>query len=173
MESLFQELSSYYSRPFVPILTPDARANFSRQLIRSVSLLFAWLVVGASIKDGQGVAKLKDLSEHVVGGEVEVDPRAENLAEPLVLEHSEPSVQPEHLPAKLDLLAGRLALLHPPQHVPEAAPLLLPVLLAPGLVGVCCQLPHLRKGSRMKSVELGKPNRLTATISPVRSSGSY
>lgn len=75
---------------------------------------------------------------------MEVDPRPKDLAEPLVLEHSKPGVQPEHLPAELDLLTGRFTLLDPPQHIPEAAPLLLPVLLAPRLVGVCCQLSHLK-----------------------------
>lgn len=138
---------SYYSRSFVPVFTPDEGAIFFGHLVGSVSLLLAWLVIGACIKDRQGVSKLKDLPEHMVGGEVEINPGSEDLAEPLVLEHGEPGVQPEHLPAELDLLAGRLPLLHPPQHVPEAAPLLLPVLLAPGLVGVCCQLSHLRQNN--------------------------
>jgi len=97
-----------------------------------MSLLLARLVAAAAVQGGQGVAKLEDLPQHVVGGEVEVDPGAEDLAEPLVLQHREPGVQPEHLPPELDLLAGRLALLDPSEHVPEAAPLFLPVLLTPG-----------------------------------------
>ena len=73
---------------------------------------------------------------------MKVDSRTKDLAEPLVLKHSKPGVQPEDLPAKLDLLAGRFPLLDPPQHVPEAAPLLLPVLLAPRLVRISCKLSH-------------------------------
>merc|ERR1719234_2952419 len=140
--TLVQKIYSYYSRPFVPVFTPDECATLFGQLVGSISLLLARLVIGTCIEDWQGVTKLKDLPEHVVGDEMEVDSRSKDLAEPLVLEHGEPGVQPEHLPPKLDLLAGRLPLLHPPQHVPEAAPLLLPVLLAPRLVRVCCQLSH-------------------------------
>merc|ERR1712004_415638 len=85
--------------------------------------------------------------------EVEVDPGAEDLAEPLVLQHREPGVQPEHLPPELDLLAGRLPLLDPSEHISEAAPLFLPVLLAPRLVGVCRQLPH-RNNQSLKVIWL-------------------
>merc|ERR1712107_412201 len=60
-----------------------------------MSLLLARLVAAAAVQGRQGVAKLEDLPQHVVGGEVELDPGAKDLAEPLVLQHREPGVQPQ------------------------------------------------------------------------------
>ena len=65
---------------------------------------------------------------------------ATNLGEPLVLKFFVPTVQIQNLLAELDLLVGRLGVLHSPEDVSEAGPLLLPVLLAPGLGAVSGQL---------------------------------
>ena len=83
---------------------------------------------------------------------------ASHLAEPVVLQLLVPGVQVEHLLPELNLLPGRVALLHPAQDVAEtrpravkyfyvyfqiffvAVPLLLAVLLAPGLGAVSGQL---------------------------------
>merc|ERR1712004_295755 len=146
-------LSLNHGGSFVSVFAPNAGADLSRQLVGGMSLLLARLVAAAAVQGRQGVAKLEDLPQHVVGGEVEVDPGAKDLAEPLVLQHREPGVQPEHLPPELDLLAGRLPLLDPSQHISEAAPLFLPVFLAPRLVGVCRQLPH-RNNQSLKIIWL-------------------
>ena len=82
---------------------------------------------------------------------------ASHLAEPVVLQLLVPGVQVEHLLPELNLLPGRVALLHTAQDVAEArpgankyfcllpnifvaVPLLLAVLLAPGLGAVSGQL---------------------------------
>ena len=51
-----------------------------------------------------------------------------------------PVIQQQHLLYKLYLLLRRISFLHSPENVPEDVALLLPVLLAVGLVAVCCQL---------------------------------
>ena len=63
-----------------------------------------------------------------------------NLGEPLILKFPVPTVQIQNLLAEFDLLVRRLRVLHGPEDVPEARPLLLPVLFAPRLGAVCGQL---------------------------------
>ena len=82
---------------------------------------------------------------------------ASHLAEPVVLQLLVPGVQVEHLLPELNLLPGRVTLLHPTQNIPEArpgafkylsllsnifvaVPLLLAVLLASRLGAVSGQL---------------------------------
>ena len=51
-----------------------------------------------------------------------------------------PVIQQQHLLSKLYLLCRRVSFLNSLKNVPEYVALLLPVLLAAGLVAVCCQL---------------------------------
>ena len=63
-----------------------------------------------------------------------------NLCKPLVLKFPVPAVQIQNLLAEFDFFVWRLGILHSPEDVSEAGPLLLPVLLAPGLGAVSGQL---------------------------------
>ena len=62
------------------------------------------------------------------------------LRKPVVLCFLVPVIQQQNLLSKLYLLCRRISFLNSPHNVPENVALLLPVLLAAGLVAVCCQL---------------------------------
>ena len=62
------------------------------------------------------------------------------LRKPVILCLLVPIIQQQDLLSKLYLLCRRVSFLNSPENVLENVALLLPVLLAAGLVAVCCQL---------------------------------